>query len=78
MQPITTIEPHPSETLAVPLHAVTIRDTVSFHLAHRQFDGDGRPRDPETVARAAATLLDQLTWWGRALRDARVAHPYGA
>ncbi len=59
------------------LHAVTIRNTVSFHLAHRQFDGDGRPRDPETVARSATAMLDQLTWWGRALRDARVPHPYG-
>jgi len=59
------------------LHAVTIRNTVSFHLAHRRFDADGRPRDPETVARSATAMLDQLTWWGRALRDARVAHPYG-
>jgi len=59
------------------LHAVTIRDTVSFHLAHRQFDGEGRPKNPEAVSRTAATLLDRLTWWARALRDARAANPYG-
>ncbi len=59
------------------LHAVTIRNTVSFPLAHRQFDAEGRPRDPEAVAHGATALLDQLTWWARALRDARVTHPYG-
>jgi NAD(P)H-dependent FMN reductase len=59
------------------LNAVTIRNTVSFPLAHRQFGADSRPRDPEAVARSATALLDQLTWWARALRDARVDHPYG-
>ncbi len=59
------------------LHAVTIRNTVSFHLAHRQFDAEGRPKEQEAFARSVTALLDQLVWWGRALRDARVAHPYG-
>ena len=58
-------------------HAVPIRDTVSFPLPRRQFDSDGRPRRPESAARSATKLLDQLGWWARALRDARVAHPYG-
>ncbi len=59
------------------LHAVTIRATVSFHLARSQFGRDGQPREPGPAALAAATLLDQLTWWGRALRDARARRPYG-
>ena len=58
------------------LHAVTIRDTVSFHQAWLQFDGAGQPVRPEECNRAATTLLDQLSWWGRALRDARATSPY--
>ncbi|WNI24900.1 NAD(P)H-dependent oxidoreductase [Streptomyces sp. ITFR-16] len=59
------------------LHAVSIRDTVSFHHAGALFDDEGRHRDPAGPDAAAKTLLDQLFWWGRALRDAKAAHPYG-
>ncbi|MFH8885253.1 NADPH-dependent FMN reductase [Streptomyces californicus] len=60
------------------LHAVTLRDTVSFHNAGALFDDEGRHLDPEPADAAAKTLLDQLVWWGTALRDARKARPYGA
>ncbi|MFI6651853.1 NADPH-dependent FMN reductase [Streptomyces sp. NPDC050529] len=60
------------------LHAVSIRDTVSFHNAGALFDDEGRHRDPVGPDAAAKSLLDQLVWWGRALRGARAAHPYGA
>ncbi|MEU9089245.1 NAD(P)H-dependent oxidoreductase [Streptomyces sp. NPDC048428] len=59
------------------LHVVSIRDTVSFHNAGALFDDEGRHRDPVGPDAAAKSLLDQLLWWGRALRDARSAHPYG-
>ncbi|MGH3852838.1 MAG: NADPH-dependent FMN reductase [Pseudonocardiaceae bacterium] len=59
------------------LHAVTIRETVSFHGAHERFDEHGAPRDPEAANTAAGVLLDQLAWWAHALRHARAAHPYG-
>lgn len=58
------------------VHATTIRDTISFHGASRCFDSDGRARDVEGTDGAAKVLLDQLTWWGLALRDARAARPY--
>ncbi|MGZ0150009.1 NADPH-dependent FMN reductase [Kribbella sp. WER1] len=49
------------------LHAVTIRDTLGF----REEDfTNGEPVDP-TTSTAAATLLTQLAWWSRTLRDAR-------
>ena len=60
------------------LHAVTVRDTVSFHGAHGQFDDRGDPINPAESNAAAKVLIDQLVWWGRALRDARAAHPYVA
>jgi NAD(P)H-dependent FMN reductase len=60
------------------LHATTVRDTVSFHLAHRAFDEAGQPREPADSDAAAKTLLDQLAWWGFALRGARATHPYAA
>ncbi|MFE7751459.1 NADPH-dependent FMN reductase [Streptomyces sp. NPDC057428] len=60
------------------LHATTVRDTVSFHRAGALFDDRGRPKDPGPVDGAAKRMLDQLVWWGRALRDARTRHPYGS
>ena len=60
------------------LHAVTVRDTVSFHNAGGLFDGDGVPKEPEGCGRAAEVMLDQLAWWGRALRDANARTPYAA
>lgn len=57
------------------LHAVTIRETVSFHGAHTRFGPDGVPAD-EAASVAAKALLDQLAWWARALTDARAVRPY--
>ncbi|MFF4248318.1 NADPH-dependent FMN reductase [Streptomyces sp. NPDC001822] len=59
------------------LHATTVRDTVSFHGAGALFDDLGQPKDPGPADGAAKRMLDQLVWWGRALRDARTRHPYG-
>jgi NAD(P)H-dependent FMN reductase len=59
------------------LHAVSIRDTISFH-GDDTFDDHGRPRDPEGSDAAAKKMLDQLVWWAAALRDARAKHPYSA
>ncbi|MEV5891184.1 NADPH-dependent FMN reductase [Nonomuraea fuscirosea] len=53
------------------LQAVTIRNTVSFHRVHSQFDTDGNLKDPDTFSTAAAALLDQLTWWAGVLRNAQ-------
>lgn len=60
------------------LHTVTVRDTVSFHNAGALFDDEGRHRDPGPADAAAKVMLDQVVWWGTALRDARNARPYGA
>ncbi|MGC3001393.1 NADPH-dependent FMN reductase [Streptomyces sp. G35A] len=59
------------------LHAVTVRDTVSFHNAGTSFDDEGRPKDPSGPDAAAKAMLDQLAWWATALREARRTHPYG-
>ncbi|MFG2542254.1 NADPH-dependent FMN reductase [Streptomyces sp. NPDC048594] len=58
------------------LHAVTVRDTVSFHNAGASFDDEGALRDPSGPDAAAKTMLDQLVWWGRALREAKERRPY--
>ncbi len=59
------------------LHAVAVRDTVSFHMVWTQCDSDGRPNDCEGTTRAAHVMLDQLAWWAEAVRDARARRPYG-
>ncbi|MBR7671915.1 NADPH-dependent FMN reductase [Streptomyces daliensis] len=60
------------------LHAVTVRDALSFHMAWERFDEDGRPHDAKDTGEAARTMLGQLEWWGRALREARTRTPYGS
>ncbi|MFI6285823.1 NADPH-dependent FMN reductase [Streptomyces sp. NPDC051018] len=49
------------------LHTVTLRNGVGINL----LDEPGEARD-----RAAERMLDQLGWWGVALREARAARPY--
>lgn len=60
------------------LHAVTVRETLSFHMAWQRFDEDGRPRDAEGSSAAAKGMLRQLQWWASALREARAKTPYGS
>jgi NAD(P)H-dependent FMN reductase len=61
-------------TVFTELQAVTVRNSVGFDL----LDGfeDGAPRDPLRAHQAADSMLDQLTWWGSALREARAVRPY--
>ena len=38
----------------------------------------GRLRDPARHEKAAGVMLDQLAWWGQALKEARSIRPYPA
>jgi NAD(P)H-dependent FMN reductase len=58
------------------LHAVTIRDSVSFAGAHERFDENGEAREPERARRSMTRLLAQLQWWAITLRAARHTRPY--
>ncbi len=58
------------------LHAVTIRDSVSFPAAWEQFDSTGRLRHPDRHNRSMAAMLRRLHWWAVALRNARTERPY--
>jgi NAD(P)H-dependent FMN reductase len=58
------------------LHAVTIRETVSFHGGAAVFGDDGQPLEPEGCTGAAKLMLDQLQWWALALREAKAVRPY--
>jgi NAD(P)H-dependent FMN reductase len=60
------------------LHAVTVRDSVSFHNVWEGFDRSGGPVDAAGCSAAAKVLLDELAWWASALRDARRSRPYAA
>lgn len=58
------------------VHATTVRNVVSFHNQFSAFGQKGRALSPEGSEAAAKSLLDQLVWWGNALRDARNKVPY--
>ncbi|WTW92808.1 NAD(P)H-dependent oxidoreductase [Streptomycetaceae bacterium NBC_01309] len=55
------------------LHTVTMRDVVALDLAAVADPSGPADGDADTAAKA---LLDQLVWWGTALREARAARPY--
>lgn len=57
------------------LHAVTIRDGLSFPNYFTAWQ-DGAPIDADTASAYAGTMLDQLAWWAGALRSARSTTPY--
>jgi NAD(P)H-dependent FMN reductase len=61
----------------VELHAMTVRESVSLHGPWSGLGPDGRPRDTTVVESATKNMVDQLLWWGRALRTARAEYPYG-
>jgi NAD(P)H-dependent FMN reductase len=58
------------------LHAVTIRDSVSFAGAWEQFDNAGKLLHPERAERSMDAMLARLQWWAVALNNARAAIPY--
>jgi NAD(P)H-dependent FMN reductase len=59
------------------LHAVPIRDVLSLPCYWDGFAADGSwpraGRDDDVT-----TVLDRLSWWARALRDARTKTPYAS
>lgn len=60
------------------MHAVTLRDTVSFAMVHDCFGADGVLKDPAGPDTAATALLDRLAWWALALKDAKTVRPYAS
>jgi hypothetical protein len=60
------------------LHAVTVRDTVSFHNVWSHFDDKGVPTSTQGWNGAAKTMLDQLAWWVHTLCEASTGRPYAA
>lgn len=58
------------------LHAVTIRDSVSFAGAWEQFDSSGALRNPQRAERSMEAMLSRLHWWAIALAHARGIWPY--
>jgi NAD(P)H-dependent FMN reductase len=64
------------ENVLTELHAVTIRDGLSFPNYWATFE-DGRPADSGATD-YAKVMLEQLAWWATALRRARAAAPYPA
>lgn len=61
------------------LHAVTLRDTVSFVAPWNTFDAAGRLKSPEDASKAEAAMsvfTQRLHWWSDALNTARATRPF--
>jgi NAD(P)H-dependent FMN reductase len=59
-------------TVFTALHAVTVRDFVGVDL----LGGEPTPQVEDQLRQDARVLLDELCWWGLALREGRAARPY--
>ncbi|MBT2507465.1 NAD(P)H-dependent oxidoreductase [Streptomyces sp. ISL-98] len=60
------------------LHAVSVRNALSFHNAWELFDEDATACDDGASDGAAKVMLDQLGWWAGLLREGRAKQPYQA
>ena len=60
------------------VHAVAIRDGVSFANVWAQFDAAGKLMAPDAANAAMSTMLARLSWWALALRRARDASAYAS
>jgi NAD(P)H-dependent FMN reductase len=58
--------------IAIEAELAPLRNAVLLAQVGKAFDADGRPVDPVTDF-ALSVLLDDLAWWGDALRQARRA-----
>jgi|ERR1700722_8568524 NAD(P)H-dependent FMN reductase len=56
------------------LHAVSVRDSVSFSNVWEQFSGNAKP--VASAHRSIAKMLARLKWWASALRTARAETPF--
>ncbi|MBP1857039.1 NADPH-dependent FMN reductase [Rhizobium herbae] len=59
------------------LHAVTVRDSVSFSNVWAQFDAAGNPFKAAEAKAGLIVMLRRLKWWARALKVARAENAYG-
>jgi len=57
-------------------NAVVLRDSIMFANFWDKFDHDGRPVDIEGTDKLAGSLIGQLTWWARSLREAQEKRKY--
>ena len=58
------------------LHAVTVRDTVSFANPWGRFAEDGTLENPLDARKSLVLMVARLTWWSNALKPARTTRPY--
>lgn len=58
------------------LHAVSMRTSVAFPTYWDLLDADGALAEAKPQEGAIAEMVDQLVWWGDALRRQRESVPY--
>jgi len=58
------------------VHAVAIRDSVSFANAWSHFDAEGKLLAPDAPNAAMSTMVARLSWWALASRRAGEAGAY--
>lgn len=57
--------------VAAELQMVSIREAVHIPFVWDEFDQNGKPKNPERLQGSLDKMIEQLGWWGNALRVAR-------
>ncbi|MBK1786386.1 NADPH-dependent FMN reductase [Prauserella cavernicola] len=60
------------------LHATSVRTSIAFPNFDERFGEDGTPVDAARYEKSAHAMLDELVWWGHALRAGRERTPFPA
>jgi NAD(P)H-dependent FMN reductase len=60
----------------VEMHAVNVREGLSFHGARQTFGEDGQPIELASTGAAAQAMFRRIAWWAEALKQARSQAPY--
>ncbi|MEX2586735.1 MAG: NAD(P)H-dependent oxidoreductase [Actinomycetota bacterium] len=58
------------------LHVVGVRDAVGLARVRHLFDERGELVDPDYPTDAASKMLESLSWWAQALKEAKAKRPY--
>lgn len=64
--------------VACELQMAPVRSAVVIQFAYNHFDAEGGAKEMDATLPSLTAMIDDLVWWGSALKDARERVPVGS